>query len=51
MRHRIAPQFSEQPNRGRAEQRRQNEEHIAPAEKIAEHAAGGLAEQLAEDLP
>ena len=29
----------------------ENEEHVAPAEIIAEHAAGGLAEQLAEDLP
>ena len=29
----------------------QHEEHVAPAETVAEDAAGGLAEQLAEDLP
>ena len=28
----------------------EDEEHVAPAELVAEHAAGGLAEQLPEDL-
>ena len=47
---RVAPQFVEQAKRGGREQAGQQKEHIAPAEIIAEHAAGGLAEQLAEDL-
>ena len=47
---RVAPQFVEQADGGDRQQRGENEEHVAPAEIVAEYAAGGLAEQLAEDL-
>lgn len=47
---RIAPKLVEQAERGSREQSGENEEHVAPAEIIAEHAAGGLAEHLPENL-
>ena len=49
-RDRIARELVEQPDAGEPQHGGENEEHGAPAEIIAEHAAGGLPEQLAEDL-
>ncbi len=51
MRDRVAQQFVEQADGGDRQQAGQNEEHVAPAEIVAEHAARRLAEHLAENLP
>ncbi len=49
-RDRIAQKFDHQRDGGERKKRGEEKEHAPPAEQIAEHAAGGLAEQLAEDL-
>ncbi len=47
---RIEGEFGDQRQRGRGEYAAQDEEHVAPAEPVAEHAARDLAEQLAGNL-
>src|ERR1700747_494746 len=47
---RVDREFEGQTGRGHGEKSGKHEEDIAPAQEIAEHAAGGLAEQLAENL-
>ncbi len=47
---RIAGEFDDERDCGEREQAGQHEEHIAPAEPVAEHAARGLSEQLSEHL-
>ena len=49
-RQRIGDELEHQARRGQREDAGEHEEHIAPAQQIAEHAAGGLAGELAEDL-
>src|SRR6516225_8323598 len=51
MRDRIMRKFVEQSQRREREQAGEQKENIAPAEIVAEHAAGGLAEQLTENIP
>src|SRR5262245_55571654 len=50
-RDRIAQELDDERDGGDGKKRGEEEEHAPPAEQIAEHAAGGLAEQLAQDLP
>src|SRR5215470_16143623 len=47
---RIDREFEDQTGCGHGEQSSEHEENIAPAKQVAEHPAGGLTEQLAEDL-
>ena len=49
-RQRIGDEFEHEARRRQREHAGEHEEHVAPAHQIAEHAAGGLAEQLAENL-
>ena len=49
-RQRIGDELEHQARRGQCENAGEHEEHIAPAHQVAEHAAGGLAGELAENL-
>src|SRR5438477_3225474 len=48
---RIDRELKHQAGGRQSEQSGKDEEHVAPAEQIAEHAAGGLSEQLSKNLP
>ena len=47
---RIDREFEDQTGRWRGEQPGEHKEDVAPAKQVAEHPAGGLTEQLAENL-
>src|SRR6266508_5301504 len=48
---RVGHKLEDEPRSCQREHSREHEEHLAPAQQIAEHPARGLAEQLAGNLP
>ena len=47
---RVGDEFGDQARAGQGEHGGEDEKHVAPPDEIAEHAAGHLSEQLAQDI-